>query len=109
MSKKESDEIIIKVIDNEGYVANEIATESFSIKNPYNINIDSVFLPNTEPLTLTSFFKISNDLINSAQTSEEINEDSRVRLIEEYPPESISKYGNMVVSTGIGKGRMVSQ
>lgn len=98
MSKKESDEIIIKVIDNEGYVANEIATESFSIKNPYNINIDSVFLPNTEPLTLTSFFKISNDLINSAQTSEEINEDSRVRLIEEYPPESISKYGNEVIT-----------
>jgi hypothetical protein len=98
MSEKELDQIIIKVIDNEGHVANEIATENINIKNPYNINIDSVFLPNTEPLSLSSFFKISNDLINSAQELEEINEESRVRLVEEYPPESISKYGNEVVT-----------
>ena len=98
MSEKELDQIIIKVIDNEGYVADEIATENFSIKNPYKININSVFLPNTEPLSLSSFFKISKDLINSAQESEEINEESRVRLVEEYPPESISKYGNEVIT-----------
>ena len=98
MSEKDFDEIVIKVLDNEGYVANELTTNDFVIKNPYNINIDSVFLPNTEPLSLISFFKIANDLIMSAQESEAINEDSIVRLTEEYPPESISKYGNEVIT-----------
>ena len=98
MSEKDFDEIVIKVLDNEGYVANELTTNDFVINNPYNVNIDSVFLPNTEPLSLISFFKIANDLIMSAQESEGINEDSIVKLTEEYPPESISKYGNEVIT-----------
>lgn len=98
MNEINSESILIKIIDSEGYVAKEHLSDNLLIDNPYNINIDSVFLPNTEPLSLIRFLNIASDLVLSAQNSEGINEDSRVRVVEEYPPESISKYGNEVIT-----------
>lgn len=97
-NSKDNDPIVIKVLDNDGIVVSELEQEGFNINNPYNVNVNSVFLPNTEPLSLDSFFNIAFELIKTAQISEGINEDSIVRLIEEYPPESISKYGNEVIT-----------
>jgi hypothetical protein len=98
MYKIEESPVLIAVLDNDGNTAKELHLDNFSIKNPYNINIDSVFLPNTEPLSLTNFFDIAQRLILSAQETEAINEESIVSLIEEYPPESIASYGNEVIT-----------
>lgn len=98
MNESNSESILIKIIDSEGYVAKEHYSEGLLIDNPYNINIDSVFLPNTEPLSLIRFLNIASELVISAQESEGINEESIVRVVEEYPPESISKYGNEVIT-----------
>jgi len=98
MNLRAEETILITVLDNDGNVASELNVKDFLIKNPYNINIDSVFLPNTEPLSLESFFETAQKLINSAQESEAINQESLVSLTEEYPPESIASYGNEVIT-----------
>lgn len=90
--------ITVKVLDNEGNLTNLVKAPDLIIDNPYNVNIDSVFLPNTEPLTLDSFFSIAKKLMLDAQQREGINEDSIVGLTEEYPPESLSSFGNEIVT-----------
>lgn len=96
--KESSSPVKIEVMDNEGRLTNVVNLEQFTINNPYNVNIDSIFLPNTEPLTLDIFFKIAKKLILNAQEIEGINEDSIVGLTEEYPPESLSSFGNEIIT-----------
>lgn len=90
--------VTVKVIDNEGNLSNTINVDNFLIKNPYNVNIDSIFLPNTEPLTLNSFFTIAKKIILDSQEREGVNEDSIVGLTEEYPPESLNSFGNEIIT-----------
>lgn len=91
--------ITIKVLDHEGSVVSTIDTpEKFLIDNPYNINIDSVFLPNTEPLTLDRFFNVAKSLIDDCQKREGITDEHLIRLVEEYPPENMHTYGNEVIT-----------
>ena len=96
--KESSSAVTVRVMDNEGNLTNVVNLENFKINNPYNVNIDSIFLPNTEPLTLDMFFKIGKKLILNAQEVEGINEDSIVGLTEEYPPESLSSFGNEIIT-----------
>ena len=98
MKNDKQDPVSINVIDSNGNVTNSISAGDFKITNPYNININSVFMPNTEPLTLDHFFETSQKLIKDAQEREGTNEDSIVNLIEEYPPESFSSHGNEVIT-----------
>lgn len=91
--------ITINVLDHEGSVVSTIDTpEKFLIDNPYNINIDSVFLPNTEPLTLDRFFNVAHSLIDDCQKREGVTDEHIVRLVEEYPPENMHTYGNEVIT-----------
>jgi hypothetical protein len=96
--KTSSPKVIVRVIDNEGVLTNSVSLESFEINNPYNVNIDSIFLPNTKPLSLDSFFSTAKQLILDAQEREGINSDSIVGLTEEYPPESLSNFGNEIIT-----------
>ena len=96
--KDTSSSVTVRVIDNEGNLSNVISVEDFLIKNPYNVNIDSIFLPNTKPLTLDLFFIIAKKLILDAQEREGTNSDSIVGLTEEYPPESLSSFGNEIIT-----------
>lgn len=96
--KETSSAVTVRVIDNEGNLTNVVNLESFAINNPYNINIDSIFLPNTKPLSLDMFFTIAKKLILDAQEREGINADSIVGLTEEYPPESLSSFGNEIIT-----------
>jgi hypothetical protein len=90
--------VTVKVLDNDGNLTNLVKVPDLIIQNPYNVNIDSVFLPNTKPLTLDSFFSIAKKLMLDAQQREKINEDSIVELTEEYPPESLSSFGNEIIT-----------
>lgn len=91
--------ITINILNGEGSVVSTVdAPEKFIIDNPYNVNIDSVFLPNTEPLTLDIFFKVAKDLIKDCQEREGVTEEHLISLVEEYPPEDMSSYGNEVIT-----------
>ena len=98
MDKDKNTAVLITVLDGDGHIATEMTADDFIINNPYNVNIESAFLPNTEPLNLERFFNICDELIQSAQNSEGIVEESKVVLIEEYPPVSISDFGTEVIT-----------
>ena len=91
-------DVTIELLDNEGTLTKWLELDNFVINNPYNVNIDSIFLPNTAPLTLDSFFSLAKAVMLDAQKKEAINEDSIVGLTEEYPPESLSSFGNEIVT-----------
>jgi hypothetical protein len=96
---RNNDQIIINVVDSHGRISNEIiAPQEFVIRNPYNINLDRVFLENTEPLTLDGFFSTAQILLNDSQYREGITESNRVQMVEEYPPESMDSYGAEVIT-----------
>src|SRR5210317_1557447 len=98
MARNLDEAVVINVVDSNGDIVNVLNARDFVINNPYNVNIDSVFLPNTKPMDLDTFFTVSKMLIEDAQLREGINEDSFIKLIEEYPPEDINKYGNEVIT-----------
>lgn len=92
-----NDQIEIKIIDQNGAVANSLfAPKDFVIKNPYNVNLNALFLPNETPMNLDSFFDISSKIIKDAQERESVN--TVVQLVEEYPPENMSQYGDEVIT-----------
>ena len=96
---RNNDQILIHVVDGLGNISSEIlAPQDFILRNPYNINLDRVFMANTAPLTLDGFFTIAQQLIKDSQDKDEINEDARVQLIEEYPPQDMSDFGNEVIT-----------
>ena len=49
-------------------------------------------------MTLDLFFSITQKLVEDAQIREGVNEDAFIKVVEEYPPEDISQYGNEVIS-----------
>lgn len=97
MARNDS-QVIINVIDANGEIVNQVVNQDIIIRNPYNINLSSTFLPSTEPLTLDSFFEIARLLIKDAQDREGINSEKVVKLVEEYPPENIDDFGDEVIT-----------
>lgn len=90
-------DIIINIIDSQGNVSNSItAPEDFIINNPYNVNIGSLFLQTEIPMDLDRFFDVSSKIIKDSQVRE--NVDKLVQIVEEYPPQSMSEYGNEVIT-----------
>lgn len=98
MARNVDESIIIQILDSAGLIQNQVSIDDFVITNPYNINLSSTFLPNTEPMDLDSFFSIASTLIKDAQEREGTNEEDMVSLVEEYPPESMHTYGNEVIT-----------
>lgn len=98
MARNEEESIIINVVDSGGSIQNQVTVEDFIIQNPYNINLSSVFLPNSEPMDLDIFFATAAVLIKDAQEREGTNTEDMVQLVEEYPPESMHTYGNEVIT-----------
>lgn len=98
MARNLEEAVIINVVDTNGEILNNLVLNEFTINNPYNVNLDRTFLPNNEPMSLDLFFSISQKLIEDAQRREGINEDAIIKVVEEYPPEDISQYGNEVIS-----------
>lgn len=98
MARNEEESIIINVVDSSGSIQNQVTVEDFIIQNPYNINLSSVFLPNSEPMDLDIFFATAAVLIKDAQEREGTNTEDMVQLVEEYPPESMHTYGNEVIT-----------
>lgn len=89
--------IEIKIIDQNGAITNSMsAPHNFVINNPYNVDLNSLFLPNERPMSLDSFFEISRKLIEDSQKRESSN--TVVKLVEEYPPENMSEYGDEVIT-----------
>lgn len=96
---RNNDQILIHVVDGVGNISSEVlAPEDFILRNPYNINLDRVFMVNTEPLTLDRFFDIAQKLVEDSQSRDGVDENARVRLVEEYPPENMDEYGNEVIT-----------
>lgn len=98
MARNTEEAVIINVVDTNGEIVNQLNVNDLVIDNPYNVNISSVFLPNTEPMTLDIFFDICQKLILDAQDREGIQEKFKVKLVEEYPPEDMASYGNEVIT-----------
>lgn len=98
MARNLQETVIINVVDSNGDILNNLILNEFTINNPYNVNIGSTFLPNTEPMTLDLFFSITQKLVEDAQLREGVNEEALIKVVEEYPPEDISVYGNEVIS-----------
>ena len=98
MARNREESIVINIVDSNGSIQNEVTVEDFVIQNPYNINLNSVFLPNTEPMDLDIFFATAALLIKDAQEREGTNSEDTVRLVEEYPPETMDIYGNEVIT-----------
>lgn len=93
----ENQPIEIKIIDQNGAITNSMsAPHNFVINNPYNVDLNSLFLPNERPMSLDSFFEISRKLIEDSQKRESSN--TVVKLVEEYPPENMSEYGDEVIT-----------
>lgn len=90
-------DIIINIIDSNGDVSNSVtAPEDFIINNPYNVNIGRLFSETERPMDLDRFFDVSSKLIQDSQEREGSNK--FVKLVEEYPPESMSEYGDEVIT-----------
>ena len=98
MARNLEEAIIINVVDTNGEILNNLVLNDFVIDNPYNVNLSRTFLPNNEPMTLDLFFSITQKLVEDAQIREGVNEDAFIKVVEEYPPEDISQYGNEVIS-----------
>jgi len=71
----------------------EVATK---LENPWEFDAER-FLPNTTPMSLPRFFEIASNIISDAQDRDGANADKKVSLIEEYPPDRISDFGDEVI------------
>lgn len=89
-----NENIIIAFLDENGEAKHSVNSSAL-VNNPYEFNLES-FLPNEKPMTLTSFFELVSSLISDAQTKE--GRSFNVPLVEEYPPENISDYGEEVIT-----------
>jgi hypothetical protein len=75
----------------------EALSSKVNLTNPYEIDLKQ-FLPNTTPLTLNEFFATASNLINDSQKRSGIIENKIVKLVEEYPPETMDTYGDEVIT-----------
>lgn len=88
--------ITLNVIDANGNEIKALETK-VKINNPYFFKFED-FLPNTKPLTLNEFFSTAANLIEDAQKRSGILENKIVKLVEEYPPETMDTYGDEVIT-----------
>lgn len=92
---KDDDKLKVHIVENDKI------THQYEVPlkliNPYEFDATR-FLPNTTPMSLPVFFDVASKLITNAQERAGIEEDKRVRLIEEYPPEPFSDYGDEVIA-----------
>lgn len=88
--------ITVNVIDNNGSEIKALETK-IKLDNPYFFKFED-FLPNTKPLTLNEFFSTASNLIEDAQKRSGILENKIVKLVEEYPPETMDTYGDEVIT-----------
>ncbi len=71
----------------------EVATK---LENPWDFDAEK-FLPNTTPMSLPRFFEIASNIVSDAQDRADTLADKKVSLIEEYPPDRISDFGDEVI------------
>ena len=71
----------------------EIATK---LTNPWEFDAER-FLPNTTPMSLPRFFEIAGNIISDAQDRDGVDADKKVSLVEEYPPDRISDFGDELI------------
>jgi hypothetical protein len=84
----------VKVVDGDAITHRyEIATE---ITNPWEFDAER-FLPNTTPMSLPRFFEIAANIISDAQDRDGVIADKKVSLVEEYPPDRISDFGDELI------------
>lgn len=67
-----------------------------NLDNPYAFDI-SRFMPNEEVFTLPKFFGLVQDLMQNHQDRDNVSDDLRVMLSEEYPPEDFINFGTEVI------------
>lgn len=67
------------------------------IKNPFNFD-PSRFLDNCEEMTLARFIEVADELIRDAQSREGTLAGEQVSLIEDYPAEEFSRFGDEVIA-----------
>lgn len=73
---------------------NETATK---IDSPFNFDADR-FLPNTQIMDLPRFVEVAYELISDAQDREGTVSSQQVTLVEDYPAEEFSRFGNEVIA-----------
>ena len=95
VEEKTAQEIIVQFIDNDNNVAHSVSTPQKLNINPFDFNLND-FLPNEKPLSLDVFFELASKVIKNAQKN--IKENKEIKLIEEYPPETLYDYGNEVIT-----------
>ena len=91
-----SEEGLFKIlyVDNDELLdEREVAIE---LNNPYAFDVSS-FLPNNEVFTLDKFLSLTKDLIDNFQEREGIEEDLKIKLVEEYPPDDFADFGDEVI------------
>lgn len=93
LSNSESLFKILYVDNDELLDEKEIAIE---LNNPYAFDVSS-FLPNNEVFSLDKFLNLTKDLIDNFQEREGIEEDLRIKLVEEYPPDDFVDFGDEVI------------
>jgi hypothetical protein len=85
----------VYVADQSGYRRqNEKPVE---IPNPYGLDL-SRFLPKQAITDLPRFFNLTSQLIDFRQELDGINENSRVKLVEDFNPEEFHLFGNEVIT-----------
>ena len=66
------------------------------LRSCYDIDKER-FVPNSEPMTLERFIEVADLVIQDAHIREGIPEDRRIQLIEDYPAENFSRFGDTVI------------
>ena len=91
----EDKSVTVRILDGDSIKYEyELATE---LTNPFEFDA-SRFLPNTTPMSLPRFFEVAYNLIENAQDRAGVKSNSKIRLIEEYPPEPFNDYGDEVIA-----------
>jgi len=88
--------IEVEVIDYGSAVGETYETPT-KISNPFNFD-PRRFLPNCEIMDLDRFVTIASELIADAQDREGTVEEEQVTLVEDYPAEEFSRFGEEVVA-----------
>ena len=90
----EEDETVVVVLDQSGAVKFE---QPIKLQNPFEFNPEK-FHPSAEAPTLERFINLVNQIIIDAQVRENIIEEERVSLTDEYPLERFDRFGEEVIT-----------
>lgn len=96
----EAEDVIVIIQDSDG----NTFENTVSIKNPNQYGFDvRPFLPNVVPFSMDVFVDTASRVIKDAQDREGIVESQRVKLVEQYPPDPFTEYGEEVITWRIKK------